>query len=116
MSESVLVPGDKVHIVSRRLFPEDLRRHFVGVVVAESGGLHKVEGYGFVFDEGTGRFRRKPDLRRRVFSLGEAQLIVNQLPSEVDVDSLQYVLLDGILVVTNNRGFRLDINEFGPSR
>ena len=28
----VIVAGDKVHIMTRRLFETDLRRHFVGVV------------------------------------------------------------------------------------
>jgi hypothetical protein len=51
-----------------------------------------------------------------VFSLGDAHLIVNQLPSDVDVSSLEYAFADGRLVVTNHRGFRMDVNEFGPSR
>lgn len=32
MSESVLRVGTKTHIVTRRLFETDLRRHFVGTI------------------------------------------------------------------------------------
>ena len=48
MSEQVIDVGDKVHIITRRLFEDDIRRHFVGEVTRVSGELQEVQGYTFV--------------------------------------------------------------------
>jgi hypothetical protein len=116
MSTDAVVLGDKVHIITRRLFPEDLRRHFVGEVVGRTDDLFRLQGYAFVFNPGTGEYRRRQDLRNRIVSFSDAGHIVTKLPRDMNVDALEYKAVDGRLVVTDSRGFSLDINEFGPSR
>ncbi len=116
MSGQVVGVGDKLHIVTRRIFEDDLRRHYMGEVVSVSDRLCAVRGYTFVFDRNQGEYRRHEDVRTRILSLGDAGHIVNKLPSEVDVHSMEYRSVDGSLVVADVSGFTLDINEFGPTR
>lgn len=106
----------KVHIVTRRLFEEDLRRHFVGSITGGSGNYHEVQGYAFIFQPGRNEWQRRPELRTRIFSLGSAGLIVNVIPDDIDTVALAYALVGNRLVLTDNAGYSLDINEFGVSR
>jgi hypothetical protein len=46
----VLTEGEKVHVITRRLFDNDLRRHFVGEVKAVSDVAVRLEGYAFVLN------------------------------------------------------------------
>jgi hypothetical protein len=114
MFESVVTIGDKLHVITRRLFDGDLRRHFMGEVVGNTGSLVELEGYVVVFDEGSGEWVRLPETRRRVFSLAEAGHVVNRVPRGVEIDKLMYERIDGELLVTDGREFELNINEFGP--
>jgi hypothetical protein len=115
MPERVLEIGDKVHIITRRLFDGDIRRHFAGEVTGISGELQEVRGYTFVFNTGANEYKKRPELRTRLFSLGQADFIVNKIPREVAVKSLDYRFIDKRLVITDGHGFSLDINEFGPA-
>ena len=116
MSDHAVALGDQLHIITRRLFQEDLRRHFVGVVVGQSGDLFKIRGYTFVLNVGSGEYRRRADVRTRVLSLSDSGLIVTQIPDDVDLEGLEYRYLEERLVVTDAKGFSLDINEFGSAR
>lgn len=113
MSAPVVEVGDKVHVITRRLFEADLRRHFVGEVTRVSGELQEVHGYAFVFQAGANEYRKSPELRTRIFSFGDAGLIVLKLPRTVDVAAIQYKTMDKRLVITDGDHFTLDINEFG---
>ena len=115
MSEQVIEVGDKLHIITRRLFEGDNRRHFAGEVTGVSGDLQEVRGYTFVFNRGTNEYKKRPELRTRIFSLGQADFIVNKIPREVAMESLEYRTKDKRLVITDSRNFSLDINEFGLS-
>jgi hypothetical protein len=105
--------GDKVHIISRRFFENDIRRHFAGEVIGVSEGLQEVRGYAFVSNRGTIEYHKRPELRTRIVSFGQANYIVNKIPRAVAIDSLEYRLIEKHLVVTDNLNFALDINEFG---
>jgi len=113
MSEQVIEVGDKLHIITRRLFEGDARRHFVGEVTGISGELQEVQGYSFVFNRGTNEYKKRPELRTRIFSLGQADFIVNKIPREVAIESLEYRIIEKRLVITDRKRFSLDINEFG---
>jgi hypothetical protein len=115
VSESAIEIGDKLHIITRRRFENDFRRHFVGEVTGISGELHRIQGYAFVFDMGLNEFIKRPELRTRLFSLGEEGFIVNKIPSEVAIASLEYRLVENHLVITDGAKYTLDINEFGGS-
>ena len=114
MFESVVTVGDKLHLITRRLFEGDVRRHFVGTVVGNTGQLCELEGYVIVYDESLGEYRRQDGLRRRIFSLAEVGHIVNRVPRDVEIDELEYRMLEDGLVVTDGKDFELNINEFGP--
>lgn len=115
MSETnaLLIPGDKVHVIARRLFREDLRRHFAGEVINLVDGLCEVRGYAFVFVSGTNEYQRRPTVRTRIISLVDAINTINKLPADTDIPSLEYRMVNDRLVIIDKNGFSLDINEFG---
>lgn len=113
MFESVVTIGDKLHVITRRLFENDMARHFMGEVVGNTGSLCELEGYVMVFVPGQGEWVRRPERRRRIFSLAEAGHIVNRLPRSVEIDGLLYERIDGELLVTDGKEFELNIDEFG---
>ena len=45
----VVEKGEKIHVMIRRKFETDLRRHFIGEITAVSGTLVRVEGYSYLF-------------------------------------------------------------------
>jgi hypothetical protein len=115
VADSVLAVGDKLHIMTRRLFADDVHPHFVGEVSAVAGPLFRAEGFSFVFDSGTNSYVKHPAARTRLFSLSDVSHIINVIPQEVDLNSLQYCIVAGRLAITDSRGFSLEINEFGQS-
>jgi hypothetical protein len=114
MGNAVLAVGEEVHIIARRLFPEDPRRHFAGRVEAVSEGLARVRGYAFVFNAGKNEHEKRSDERVRIVSLLDAGNVTNVLPEGVNVEALHYRFVHGRLVLTDDAGYSLDINEFGP--
>ncbi len=112
--EPAVQEGDNLHIMTRRAFAGDVRRHFVGTVEAGEGSLVRARGYVFVHNEGTGEFERRETPRVRIFGLTDAMQIVNVLPRELDVASTHYAVARGRLVFTDGGAFELDINELGP--
>ena len=60
----MLRTGEKVHIIERRSFEKDLRRHFVGEIIDSSEQSIRVEGYAWVMDVTKGEFVRKPEKRQ----------------------------------------------------
>ena len=113
----VLKEGEKVHIISRRLFENDLRRHFVGEVRAVSEVAVRLEGYVYVFDAGDVRYVKRSERRVRIFGLADSGSIINVLPAHVDLDALSYqVSAKNRTVLTDGKSFSLDINEFSTVR
>jgi hypothetical protein len=114
MIDSIVAVGDKLHVITRRRWEDDLRRHFAGTVVATSGDLCELEGYVFVFDSPRNEYRRQPDVRRRILAVSDADYIVNRVPRQADLSLMVYHVVDGELVATTGPEFELNINEFGP--
>lgn len=109
----VVNPGDKIHVIIRRTFEEDLRRHFVGEVMEADHNVVKVEGYAIVYDSSKNRYEKKSHRRQRIVSLVDSNNLINFLPDDVDVDTLVYIHKDGKFYFTDDKTFWLDINEFG---
>lgn len=109
--------GEKVHVISRRLFEGDLRRHFAGLVESATESAVRLRGHVFVFEPRVTQFQKRPESRIRIISLIDANLIINVLPADVDIERLEYRLVppENHLVLTDGR-FSLDINEFGSTR
>lgn len=113
----VLSPGEKIHVIVRRKFEGDLRRHFIGEVLAVNETVARVEGYVFVVDNVTNQYLRRPDQRTRLIGLADAGYIINVLPAKTDLANAHYTQnKDGKLVVTDGKTFALDVNEFGVQR
>ncbi len=115
MPQSVIELGEKIHVITRRNFPEEVRRHYAGTVEAVSGAIIRTHGYTFVFNPTALEYRRRPEVRTRLFGIADGQHIINVLPADVVVDELRYLTLEGRLMVTDGRRFRLDVNEFGAT-
>ncbi len=115
---STVAVGEIVHVIARRSFDGDLRRHFVGRIVAAEGLSVRLEGYVFAFDISHKElFVKLDEERTRILNLGDSGLIVNVLPRETDVEKVHYVQeADGKLVVTDGKAFSLCMQEFGGRR
>jgi hypothetical protein len=108
----VLEIGEKVHIIERRYFQEDIRRHFVGEVLKCTENTIRLRGYAWVFDNLTRDFFRQPELRERVLHFGD-RLTVNVIPKEVSLEEIKYARSrDKGLLVTDGKKFKLNITEF----
>lgn len=114
MAATVLAAGEKVHIMMRRAFKDDLRRHFVGEVTVATSGVFRAEGYLFIYDNITNEYARRPNQRIQIFSLYDSSVMVTVLPFEADTSQVRYKMSEERhLVVTDDKSFEIDINEFG---
>ena len=108
----LLKSGEVVHLIERRMFPDDVRRHFVGEVEAASDRAIRLRGYLFVYDSGAGKFLRKPELRTRVVAL-DTRVGINVLPEGPSGEDVHHSHdAEGNLSITDGREFELDISEF----
>ena len=113
----MLREGEKVLVITRRLFEKDLRRHFIGEVQEVSDEVVRVRGYAFVFDEPSSDFVRREDLRTRVFSLIDAGYIINVLPAEVIPEEMRYEVDErNRRKITDGKSFAMIVSEFGAYR
>lgn len=104
--------GELIHVIERRVFSGDVRRHFVGAVGARTDHAIRLKGYLFVYDSGASGFVRKPELRTRIIPL-DNRVVINVLPRGVSVEEIRYAHdSDGNLTLTDGAGFELDISEF----
>jgi hypothetical protein len=114
---TIVEPGEKIHIITRRLFDEDIRRHFAGLIEKVSSTVIQVRGYAYVYDEWANQFKILSDERVRLFSLTDAGLIINILPRDVEVADLKYTLTaDGQRILSDGKDFSLDVSEFTSKR
>jgi hypothetical protein len=112
----VLQRGEKLHIIARRLFESEARRHLVGQVEAVSDTALRVIGYAFVLDKGRNEFVRRPEKRTRIFPLADIGLVINVLPEDLDLDAVYYGRVGERTVIADGESFTLDVHEFGPTR
>lgn len=106
-------PGDKLHIIARRRFENDIRRHFAGEVQAVDQNAIRAKGYVFIFDNVSKQFVKKEEQHTRILSLVDSGFIINVLPPETDIEEVHYQLSEeNHLEVTDNNRFHLDIQEF----
>jgi len=115
LTTSAIEVGDKVHIITRRRFDGDVRRHFAGEIVGITGDLCRVGGYAFVYNVDRNQYLKRPDKRVRVLSFANEGHVVNVLPRETVISSLEYRYKDDRLVVADGGAVNLDINELGYS-
>jgi hypothetical protein len=109
--------GEMVHVIERRGFDTDVRRHLFGVVDRVTQSAIRVTGYVFVYDPSATTFVRHKEPRTRVLPFTSG-LIINVAPVGTKPEDVEYVLDDqsGKLTVSDGGAFSLDINEFGLFR
>jgi len=113
----IVQEGEKLHVLTRRLFDGDLRRHFVGVVKAVEGELVRLDGYVFIFESGSTTWVKRPELRTRIIGLSDNGHIIKVIPKHVVLEDLTYKpSTTKHLSVTDGKEFWLDINEFSSQR
>jgi len=47
----IINKGEKLHVMRRRGFDGDLRRHFAGIVTESEDTTVRLQGYAFIYDE-----------------------------------------------------------------
>ena len=109
----LLNKGEKLHVIVRRNFENDLRRRFVGEVRKSTDLTAIFEGYAFVFNPFSNQFLKKPEKQVIIISLVDSGLIINLIPSNVNLEDLYYQKNpENRHVLTDNKSFISDINEF----
>jgi hypothetical protein len=113
----VVKNGEKFHVVVRRGFESDIRRHFVGEVEEFEGSIVRLIGYPIVFDKTKNVFVKGSHKRTTVMDLAESGYIVNGIPGDVDISELKYKYdSERKLLMTDDKSYSLDIIEFGIGR
>jgi hypothetical protein len=112
----LLEKGENVHIMTQRLFEQDMRRHFIGEIIRASDIAILVEGYEFMFVQGVNENMQRGDKQCRVFALNEARHIINIIPTRVNVEDISYKNEEHGLVVTDGKNFKIHVHEFGMLR
>jgi len=113
----VIEIGEKVHIIARKLWENDHRRHFLGQVKKIEGTVARLEGYTFVFNPFKDEFVRRRDIRTRILDLASSNYVVNIVPRATELENVRYEYSpERRLVVTDGEEFTLDINEYSPGR
>ena len=111
---AILSSGEKIHVMHRRRFEKDVRRHFVGEVESYEQGVARASGYVFVIDDLSKHlFVKRPDRRTKLISIMSGDVIVNIIPETVDLQQVAYELKDRSLVVTDGSAWSMDVKEFG---
>jgi hypothetical protein len=114
MKTALLSPGEKIHVMHRRRFEKDVRRHFVGQVEAYEQGIARTSGYVFVIDDLSKHlFIKRPDRRTKLVPVASGDVIVNVIPEDVDLESVVYELKGRMLSVTDGSRWSMDVKEFG---
>ena len=111
MSSTILKPGEKIFVIHRQLIPGDTRRHFFGVIEECAGDLARATGRVFSLDSRTNQFASRDLPRTRIIPLNSGGVIVNIIPTTVDIDKIKYSAVQGgQLHITDGTKWHLDIN------
>jgi hypothetical protein len=113
MLDSILAPGEKIHVIHRRRFDQEPHRHFVGVVDDYREGVLRMTGHVYAVDTTTYQFIRRPEQRTRVVSVVSGEVIVNVIPASVDLSKITYRQEGSAVRVSDGSDWHLDISEVG---
>ena len=109
-------PGEKVHVIERRMFDGDARRHFVGEVESSTESAMRVTGYTFVCNPMTGNFDRREPSRTRIIPLGAAGVVVYVIPEHIDIEAVYYEWSAGNRLVVRAGRWEAFLDEFASAR
>lgn len=103
--------GEKVHVITRRMFEKDIRRHFAGQVTGVEGSTIRVQGYSFAFNPGTNEFMKRVNTRVRLFTPDGGMNIITVLPESVSLEKLDYEFTDERKLVITDGTFSMDVQD-----
>jgi hypothetical protein len=113
----ILKVGEKIHVIVRRVFFQDIRRHFIGEVTDVTESLVRAEGHAYLYDTNTNLFVRKNYVQTRIISLVDAANIITVLPSTTNLKKIVYRHTEKKrMVLTDGEALSMDVNEFGVNR
>jgi hypothetical protein len=113
----ILKLGEKIHVIVRRLFPQDIRRHFIGEVTDATESVIRADGHPYLYDTNSNLFVRKHYSQVRIFSLVDGVNIISILPRTANLKKLVYRFTEkNRLVLTDGESLSMDVNEFGVNR
>ena len=107
----ILEKGEKLHVIHRRHFQEEARRHFIGTVDHYESGVARVTGYVYSVDRAKLTFVKRPERRTRFVSLVSGDLFINVIPPQVDLEKVVYKQEDRVVRVTDGTDWHLDLSE-----
>lgn len=107
----ILKPGEKIHVIHRRYFEKETRRHFVGTVEGYQDGVARVTGYVFGLDRVKFTFVKRPELRTRIISLSSGDVLVNVIPEHVNIEQVTYKQVKKNLRVSDGSDWYIDLSE-----
>ena len=108
----ILKPGEKVHIIHRRIYEKDHHRHFVGIVDFYEAGVARVTGNVFAVDPVKFTFIRRSETRTRLVSVISGDVLVNVLPAKVNLEKFYYKQERKAVRVTDGSDWYLDLSEY----
>lgn len=111
-AECGLAMGEKLHVVERRKFEADLRRHFVGEVDYCSDYHLRATGNLYVFNGSTGLFERIEPVRTRLFA-NDNNIVITVLPTEFDLTTALYKRVRNEMLFCDASGFTMELGDFG---
>lgn len=105
--------GDKVHVLVRRNFDGDVRRHLIGMVERSSEHAILVQGRKAVYDNSSANYDILSEINSQVVSLVDSGVIITHIPEHVKLDELYYQYNPGMTVITDGKEWTLRITEVG---
>jgi hypothetical protein len=110
--ESALAVGEKIHIVERRQFDSDLRRHFIGEVEYCSDHHLKIKGKLFVYNATSKVFERIEPSRFRIYA-NDNNIGITILPQDFDLPTAVYKRIPYKLLFCDANGFEMELGDIG---
>ena len=108
----ILRSGEKIHVIHRRLYEKDPHRHFIGTVESYEQGVARVVGHVYTVDNAKFQYMRRPELRTRLISVVSGDLLVNIIPSSVNLEKIAYKQEKKSVRVSDGSDWFLDLSEF----
>ena len=104
-TSTLLRPGEKIHLIHRRHFEQDARRHFVGEVESYEHGIARATGFVFVVDDlNKHLFVKRHDRRTKLIPISSGEVILNVIPECVDLARVRYELEERSLGLRTDKG------------
>ena len=95
--------GEVIHVLMRRYFDGQPKRHFLGKITQIEGMCVRARGYTFMTGTSEPGFRKQDTIGERLISLHDDSTIVTVMPSGFDVERATYSMRSGFVVVTDGK-------------